>query len=93
MKEVEINASDKRDAAFHDLNQRVDNFNDLLENVVSPLTDHRMKRVLNQLKAQEAEYKEAHHALMRVVMEQTRKDTMIIRLKALMIVTRCEGFS
>ena len=41
--------------------------------------------MLNQLKVQEDGFKEAHHALMRVVAEQERKESAIVKLTALKI--------
>ena len=80
--EVEINETNKRDTAFHVLNQRIDNFNTLLENVVRPPIEHKIKRVWNQLEMWEDECEEAHHVLMRVVVEQEWKNAAIVELTA-----------
>ena len=53
MEELEINKMDKRDTAFHNLNQKVKNFNVLLEDETGPPTELKVRRVLNQLETWE----------------------------------------
>ena len=50
MEDIEINDMDKRNDIFHHLEQIIDNFNTLLENVERPGSEHKIIRVLNQLK-------------------------------------------
>ena len=83
--EVEINETNKRDTAFHVLNQRIDNFNVLLEGKARLPTEHKIRMMLSQLNTWEDKCKEAHCALMRVVMEQARKEEAIVKFTALNI--------
>ena len=49
----------------------------------SPPTEHKTRRVLDQLKTWEDECKECHHKLMRVVEDPARKEVAIVRCTAL----------